>query len=130
MKQILPTLLLVVCVNNPFYLIGLVNNERANNRLNQLEISKSLMASSQYRSFYLERSGDWSHNGFLNSVIISRFNGHSAGENLAKDYDCDDEVINAWMLSPSHKANILNQKWKYYGISEYKSYRVIHFGSK
>lgn len=34
------------------------------------------------------------------------------GENLAQYYDSADEVVAAWMNSPSHKANILKPEFK------------------
>ena len=39
-----------------------------------------------------------------------------AGENLAKDFYDTDSVINAWMNSPTHKANIVNSKYQEIGI--------------
>ncbi|BDQ04901.1 MAG: hypothetical protein KatS3mg084_0419 [Candidatus Dojkabacteria bacterium] len=40
-----------------------------------------------------------------------------AGENLAKDFENSTEVINAWMNSPTHKANIINPKFSEIGIA-------------
>ena len=37
-------------------------------------------------------------------------------ENLAEDYDTPVEVVNAWMKSPTHKANIMNGEFEYIGI--------------
>ena len=40
-----------------------------------------------------------------------------AGENLARDFDTSQGVINGWMNSPSHKANMLASGYKHIGIA-------------
>lgn len=39
-----------------------------------------------------------------------------AGENLAKDFDTSVSVVEAWLASPSHRANLLNSNYKDIGI--------------
>lgn len=40
----------------------------------------------------------------------------SAGENLALDYSTNKDVVDAWMESPSHRANIVNPNYTKVGI--------------
>lgn len=40
-----------------------------------------------------------------------------AGENLAKNFYTSDEVIRAWMNSPSHKENIINGNFQDIGVA-------------
>lgn len=40
-----------------------------------------------------------------------------AGENLAKNFQTDEDVVNAWMNSPSHRDNLLNTHYKDVGIA-------------
>lgn len=40
-----------------------------------------------------------------------------AGENLAKNFYTSDEVVKAWMASPSHKENIISSKYQEIGIA-------------
>ena len=40
-----------------------------------------------------------------------------AGENLARDFSQADDAFNAWMASPSHRANILNPNFKEIGLA-------------
>lgn len=40
-----------------------------------------------------------------------------AGENLAKNFYTSEEVVAAWMASPSHKENIVNSKYREIGIA-------------
>jgi uncharacterized protein YkwD len=57
--------------------------------------------------------------------IIDNFSHESAGgewnvgENLAKGYSSVDEVMEAWMNSPDHRANLLNPYYKSISISIY-----------
>ncbi len=40
-----------------------------------------------------------------------------AGENLARDFSNNEEVIKAWMASPTHRENILNQDFTQMGLA-------------
>lgn len=40
-----------------------------------------------------------------------------AGENLAKNFTNSEDVVSAWMASPTHRDNILNPKYKEMGIA-------------
>ena len=40
-----------------------------------------------------------------------------AGENLAKNFYTSEDVVNAWVASPSHKENIVNSKYREIGIA-------------
>ena len=46
----------------------------------------------------------------------------SAGENIAKGYTSAEAVVNAWMASPSHKANILSSNYTSMGIGYVDGY--------
>lgn len=48
-----------------------------------------------------------------------------AGENIAKGQRTPEEVVNAWMNSAGHRANILNSKYKYLGVGCVKA-AVLH----
>jgi hypothetical protein len=41
----------------------------------------------------------------------------AAGENLARDFSNTDEMMGAWMASPTHRANIVNTKYKEIGVA-------------
>ena len=40
-----------------------------------------------------------------------------AGENLARDFGQTDEMVSAWLASPTHRANIMNPKYQEIGIA-------------
>ena len=43
----------------------------------------------------------------------------SAGENIAKGQKTPEQVVEAWMNSPSHRANILSSKYTKLGVGCY-----------
>lgn len=45
-----------------------------------------------------------------------------AGENLAINYSDSADVVTAWMKSPGHRANILNQQYTEIGVATAKTY--------
>ena len=60
--------------------------------------------------------------------------GHILGENLAGGQTSPQQVVQAWMDSESHRANILSDKYTELGVvyyyqpnSKYKHYWVQHF---
>ena len=51
----------------------------------------------------------------------------TVGENLAMDFSSAPDVINAWMNSPTHRANIVNEKFEDQGMaSVYGQYEPNH----
>src|SRR3989338_10008056 len=40
-----------------------------------------------------------------------------AGENLAKNFSNPEDVVNAWMASPTHRDNLLNSRYKNVGMA-------------
>lgn len=57
-----------------------------------------------------EIQDDWSHDGFLPKAnpLVEQKKFVMLGENLASQYQAGDEklILNTWLLSPSHKANL------------------------
>lgn len=47
----------------------------------------------------------------------SGYNYHYAGENLAMNFLDSEEVVRAWINSPTHRDNLLNQKYEEIGIA-------------
>lgn len=62
---------------------------------------------------------------------------YCAGENIAYNYGTTKSVVQAWMESPTHRANILNPRFEEMGVAvycnpqlEYNTYWVQIFGTK
>jgi uncharacterized protein YkwD len=103
--------------------LKLVNVERKNGGLSELTMSKSLTAPANKRAEEIVQS--FSHtrpNGTAWSTVLDEFNISvtTAGENLAYGYNTPEAVVEGWMNSPGHRANIMNAKFKNIGIGVYK----------
>jgi uncharacterized protein YkwD len=72
------------------------------------------------QSWYMATTGNFSHLGRDGSTFVARARaaGYSApsGENIAWGYDSATQVMDAWMLSPGHRSNILNCAARSIGI--------------
>lgn len=51
----------------------------------------------------------------------------SAGENIAKGQSSPEQVMNDWMNSPGHRANILNSSFTKLGVAYYNGAWVQEF---
>ena len=104
--------------------VDLVNQERAKYGLSALSVDSTLMSAAQKRA--METVTSFSHtrpNGSSFSSVLSEYNYsyRSAGENIAYGQRTPQEVVNAWMNSSGHRANILNSKYTKIGVGCYKS---------
>jgi uncharacterized protein YkwD len=88
------------------------NQQRGRHGCGQLAVDRELTVASVRQSIYMARTGRFSHvwRDGTNFVKRSRAAGYRqpAGENIAWGYRTADEVVEAWMASPGHRANILN----------------------
>lgn len=114
--------------------IALTNQARVENGLQPLAMSTSLMQSAQFKTDDMAATRILSHDspnygGMQN--ILNRFNiAYSyAGENIAVGQRSPEEVVNAWMNSPGHRANILNSNYTQIGVgySSNGNYWTQHF---
>lgn len=97
------------------------NIERRNSGLDSLHYNSLLSESATKKAQDMFESNYWAHNSPSGKSPWEFFKlvGYDysiAGENLAKDFSDNDSVINAWMKSPTHKANIIHTKYKEIGI--------------
>ena len=103
-------------------LIELAQQERIANNLSELKINDKLTQAA------LEKAQDMLKNNYFAHTSPSGitpwywfekagYNYVAAGENLAKDFTDSDYLNTAWMNSPSHRANILNEKYTEIGIA-------------
>ena len=107
-----------------YQVVDLVNQERAKYGLSALSVDTTLMSAAQKRA--IETVTSFSHtrpNGSSFSSVLSEYNYsyRSAGENIAYGQKTPQEVVNAWMNSSGHRANILNSKYTKIGVGCYKS---------
>lgn len=104
--------------------LDLVNKERAAYGLSALQADSKVQAAAKTRANEILKS--FSHTrpdgrAFSTALNEAGATYSGAGENIAKGQRTPEEVVNAWMNSPGHRANILNSKYKYLGVGCVKS---------
>lgn len=94
------------------------NEIRRENNLSELEKSSKLYKCAKVRA--KEAAVKWSHTRPDGTKWYTVNENIMHGENLAFGYRTADEVVSAWMDSPTHKENILWGKFKSIAISVYE----------
>ena len=104
--------------------IALVNQQRAAYGLGPVTATYELSSAAQARA--VETVTLFSHTRPNGSSCFSSFPTYGvsyrcAGENIAAGQDTPAEVVNAWMNSPGHRANILNGSFNHMGVGCYNA---------
>jgi hypothetical protein len=107
---------------SPMDLFTLTNQERASNGLAPLKLDARLNQSSYLKGQNMFSEDYWAHvspSGIQPWYWFTQagYNYSYAGENLAKDFDTSAGVMQGWMNSPGHRANILNANYTDVGFS-------------
>lgn len=88
------------------------NQWRHRNGCGQLDVDRDLTVASVRQSGYMARTGRFSHVWRDGTTFVARTRAagyrQPSGENIGWGYRTADEVVAAWMASPSHRRNILN----------------------
>lgn len=110
--------------------ISKINQIRVANGLNSLRYDASLEEAADVRAN--EITARFSHTRPDGSDWYTVNPDLMYGENLADDYTTADAVVNAWMASPEHKANILKPDFTTVAVSTAvkngKTYWAQEFG--
>lgn len=106
----------------PGNIIQLTNQQRLSAGLNALNTDSRLSAAAQAKANNMFEEQYWDHfgpNGETPWMFISQA-GYTyvyAGENLAKGFRTAEGVHEAWMASPTHRDNIMSNKYKDIGVA-------------
>ena len=113
--------------------LNIVNQKRAEHGASALAMDADLLAGAQLRA--MEIAVYFSHtrpNG-NDCFSVSEFNGKCFAENIAAGQTTPTAVMNSWMDSAGHQANILNSSYRSIGIGCVEvngvKYWVQNFGS-
>lgn len=115
-------------------LVAQTNGERADAALGSLTVNPQLVAAAQAKADDMARKGYFAHTSpdGTTSWQWLRDAGYRfayAGENLAVNFSDSRDVTDAWMRSPTHRANILNGRFTEVGIAtavgEYKGKEAV-----
>ncbi len=127
----------------PEYLIELTNTRREEKKLEVLRVSPVLTEAARMKAEDMAEKGYFAHTSpegitpwYWFDVV--GYNYYYAGENLAVNFTNAYQVDEAWMESPKHKENIVNEHFEEIGIAtatgEYKGSEAIFvvqlFGTK
>lgn len=104
--------------------VALVNAERAKVGVGALTLDKEIETVALVRAQEIETS--FSHTrpdgrSFSTALTDAGITFHGAGENIAWGQRSPEEVVNAWMNSEGHRANILNAKFTKIGVGYYRN---------
>lgn len=103
-------------------LYELTNKEREKRGLNPLNYNEKLAKAAYEKAQDMLSKGYWAHfapDGTTPWYFILK-NGYQyeyAGENLAKNFLFSNNVVSAWMQSPSHRENILKKEYTDIGFA-------------
>jgi hypothetical protein len=103
-------------------LLNLTNQKRAEAGLHPLSLSQELSNAASSKASYMFEKDFWAHvapDGTTPWYFIrsAGYEYQYAGENLARGFDSADEVVNAWMASPTHRENLLSPNYKDIGFA-------------
>lgn len=124
-------------------LLLLTNQSRQEQKITPLTLNKQLSSAASRKAEDMFAKNYWAHNapdGATPWFFIkeSEYDYVYAGENLARGFTKSDEIVEAWMKSPSHRDNLLSQNYEDVGFStaqgkllgEETTLIVAMFGSK
>ncbi|KAJ9087156.1 hypothetical protein DSO57_1036072 [Entomophthora muscae] len=111
-----------------------VNRMRAEAGANPLRINKWLMVAAHRHSQDQARSRRMSHVGSDGSSLSTRsmrvnYDYRAIAENVAYNQRSVSEVMNSWMNSPGHYANIINPYYQEFGAGMVDYYWTQNFGT-
>jgi len=98
------------------------NQERVSQGLPPLHMSDKLSQAAAAKAADMFQEDYWAHispAGVPPWTFIKNagYRYSVAGENLARDFDTTEPMVEAWMASPTHKANIVHSKYTETGIA-------------
>jgi len=103
-------------------LLQLTNKVRQENGLQPLIYNQQLVSAAEMKAQNMFAYNYWAHispSGVTPWVFIqnSGYQYIYAGENLARGFSNANDAVNAWMASPSHRANVLSQHYQDVGFA-------------
>ena len=101
--------------------VRLVNDIHRQNGLNPLPANWEFSRVARYKSQYMREKGYFSHTSPTYGTPFQMIKAfgltyRSAGENIARGYSTPQAVVNGWMNSSGHRANILNASYTQIGV--------------
>lgn len=117
-----PSILGYASVIPPTKIIELTNQQRVAEGLAPLKENKALSEAAAAKAADMINRDYWAHNAPDGTepwtfILNAGYSYLHAGENLARDFNNPDAIVEAWMKSSSHRANITSQKYQDIGVA-------------
>ena len=112
---------------DPAKVIELTNNERLNAGLTIVKQNQELNQAALAKASDMFAHNYWAHVSPAGTepwsfVISSGYQYQHAGENLARDFGNPSDIVKAWMASPTHRQNLLDNRYKDIGVAVMDGY--------
>ncbi|HSD99007.1 MAG TPA: CAP domain-containing protein [Patescibacteria group bacterium] len=103
-------------------LLALTNQDRANAGLQPLQMNQELSFAAEAKAQDMFAKDYWAHyapdgKSPWDFIKAAGYNYVYAGENLARGFTSSPDVVNAWMASPEHRANMLSNNYTDVGFA-------------
>lgn len=104
-------------------LMAKINNERTNRFISALTTNTKLIVAATEKSNDMLTKSYFAHidpdgNYVWPKIVAAGYGNYlTLGENLAIDFTTSSGVIEGWMNSPTHRANVLNEKFQDQGLA-------------
>lgn len=103
-------------------IVELTNIKRAEQGLSPLTLNSKLSSAAYGKALDMLANNYWAHyspqgKSPWNFIKAAGYRYIYAGENLARDFNDPQSLVNAWMASPTHRSNILDKNFKEIGVS-------------
>lgn len=111
-------------------IVNLVNEERAKAGLSEVKLDANITAAANVRAVEIKQS--FSHtrpdgSSFSTALKEQGVSYRGSGENIAWGQKSPEQVMNAWMNSDGHRANILNPNYKNIGVGYYQDANGVNY---
>jgi len=102
-------------------LLSQTNQDRTTDHENSLTLNTELAQAAQAKANDMVSNNYWAHVSPSGKtpwtfILASGYKYSQAGENLAYGFSSSSQVINAWMASPEHRANMLKSSYSDVGF--------------
>jgi len=103
-------------------LLSYTNNRRKQSGLSELRLNRKLSIAAEKKASHMFDKNYWAHispDGVepWDFILDENYDYIYAGENLAKNFSDSDDVVEAWMESPSHRDNLLSPNYDEVGFA-------------
>lgn len=96
--------------------VALVNLARQGQGLAALTLNSQLSWASDVHNDWMIRNNLFEHTGWYESILESGFQGTSFGQNIARYIPTAAGVVEGWLNSPFHRANIMKDSFHNIGV--------------